>query len=155
MQQCYVYLIQCKSIKPYPVKVGVAVSPEKRIADLQTGNPYPLHLIASIKFDSRKKACEFEAFVHKGHRGCCMGGEWFKSAGLNINKSIRMWNSFKDSKSKAVKMSLKIANVHGSKAETENARLKQRNHALMLENKRLQQDIDDCLDSSILMTTIF
>ena len=154
MQICYVYLIECQSIKPYPVKVGVATSPEKRILELQTGNPYPLKLVASIPFDSKKFAYDFESFVHRGNKKSSLGGEWFDSKKLDIKRSIRAWNSFCDSKLIATKDDRSDEAICGSKQDTKNECLRNENRALRRKNKQLKRDMDDYLDMSIMTNII-
>lgn len=149
MTQCYVYIIECKSTKPYPVKVGVSTCPEDRVVKLQTGNPYPLKLISSIPFDSKKNAYEFEAFVHRGSKRALLGGEWFNPKKLKLNQAIRAWNSFCDSRLVANKIDRKQDAICGSKQEIQNESLRNENKALRRKNKQLKQDIDDYLDSKI------
>ena len=149
MSQCYVYVIECKSTKPYPVKIGVATSPEKRIIELQTGNPYPLKLLASIPFDSKKFAYEFESFVHRGNKRSAIGGEWFDSKKIDLNRSVRAWNSFCDGKLIAKKEDRSNDAICGSKQEIQNECLRNENKALRAKNKQLKQDIDDYLDSKV------
>jgi len=149
MPVCYVYLIECKSVKPYPIKIGVATCPEKRIAELQTGCPYPLRLVSSIPFDSRGLAYEFESFSHSYFNYCRLSGEWFDSRKLKINKAMQKWDSIKSKGDPIKKKSHRIENTHGSKLETENARLKLKNWQLKDKIEKLQQDIDGYLDSKI------
>jgi predicted GIY-YIG superfamily endonuclease len=149
MDKCFVYVIECRSVKPYPVKIGVSTNPANRIAELQTGNPYPLILIASIPFNSRKTAYEFESFAHKGNKKSSVGGEWFDSKKLNLNRSIRAWNSFKDERFKATKESRTKDAVCGSKQERQLEGLRNENKSLRRKNKQLKQDIEDYLDSKI------
>lgn len=149
MDKCFVYVIECRSSKPYPVKIGVSTNPEKRIAELQTGNPYPLILIASIPFNLRKTAYEFESFAHKGNKKSSVGGEWFDSKKLNLNRSIRAWNSFNTGKFKAMKEGRVKDAICGSKHERQLEGLRAENRSLRRKNKQLKQDIDDYLDSNI------
>lgn len=69
----FVYVIQ--AMPRSPVKIGVAKDPLARLAQLQTGNPYPLHLLYVVPGDRW-----LEAELH--HRANItfrtMGGtEWF------------------------------------------------------------------------------
>ena len=149
MSTCHVYIIECKSVRPYPVKIGVAISPEKRVAELQTGNPYPLRVIASIPFDSKKFAYEFEAFVHRGNKKSSLGGEWFNPKKLDLNRSIRAWNSFCDNKLTANKYDRISDSLYGTKQDSKSHALQQANKRLKEENKQLKQDIEEYLDSKI------
>ena len=61
----YVYIIQSGKTKKSPVKIGMSDDPEKRIKQLQTGNPQVLRIIISIKCNSRKRAFELERTLHR------------------------------------------------------------------------------------------
>ena len=125
------------------------VAPEKRILELQIGNPYPLKLIASIPFESKKFAYDFEAFIHRGNKKALLGGEWFNSKKLDVKRCIRAWNSFCDNRLIANKEDRSNDAICGSQQHTKNESLKNENKALRRKNKQLKQDIDDYLDSKI------
>ena len=71
----YVYFI--RSGKGGPIKIGKSNTPEKRMADLQTGNPYKLYLIAFIHCNSEKEAIKLERKIHRLFKKRRMLGEWF------------------------------------------------------------------------------
>lgn len=138
MAVCRVYVIQCKSIKPYPIKIGVSFDPKSRLKELQTGCPYPLQLLTSIDFGNRDDALKFESFAHKYCKYAHIGGEWFKSSEVKVNKLIKIWSD--SGNETPIKKALKIENVHGSCIETEMARLKLKNHKLTQENESLKDN---------------
>lgn len=67
----YVYFIQAG--EDGPVKIGVAAEPFKRLAELQTGNPARLRVVAIIEGDTGIEKALHERFAE--HR---LEGEWFK-----------------------------------------------------------------------------
>ena len=63
--------MQCKEF----VKFGISNDPFSRIRELQTGNPYKIHLLLSVDYEYCQ---ETERTIHKyfdSKRGI---GEWFK-----------------------------------------------------------------------------
>jgi len=73
----YVYIIQSGTRKKSPIKIGMSDDPEKRIKQLQTGNPYILRIIISIKCNSRKHAFELERTLHRMLLRNNILNEWF------------------------------------------------------------------------------
>lgn len=75
----YLYFIAESGKGNVPVKIGYSNDPERRVLDLQTGNPRKLKLSISLPFDSEELAREAERTFHwlagKKHRS--MAGEWF------------------------------------------------------------------------------
>jgi hypothetical protein len=69
----HVYFIQSNN---GPVKIGVAHDVEARAASLQTGNPYPLKVLAVIKQGGRT----LERELHKRFAADRLGGEWFQNS---------------------------------------------------------------------------
>jgi hypothetical protein len=67
-----IYLIQ--SGEDGPVKIGITSSdPRKRVAQLQTGNPTPLRLRATISGDA-----SIERHLHSKFGQLRLNGEWFE-----------------------------------------------------------------------------
>lgn len=60
------------------IKVGVAGNVERRIAVLQTGNPFELKIMATIPCGSYAKAYETESRIHKIFKRQRIRGEWFQ-----------------------------------------------------------------------------
>ena len=73
----YVYIIQSGSSKKSPVKIGMSDDPEKRLKQLQTGNPRILRIIISIKCNSRQHAFELEKTLHRMLERNNILNEWF------------------------------------------------------------------------------
>lgn len=83
-----VYVIQ--TTKHGPIKVGLTSNLKKRIAQIQTGCPNPVTLVAWYPRSSRRKAAALEKELHNlldGHR---MQGEWFGVSA--IDKLLRSNN---------------------------------------------------------------
>ena len=83
-QKHYVYFIQQEGGGNQPIKIGISDDPDRRLADLQTGNPKVLKIQLAIPFDDRTQAFNAERTFHhtatvgrhKSH-----AGEWFTIRG--------------------------------------------------------------------------
>lgn len=76
---CCIYVIGGES---GAVKVGIAESPERRLADLQMGSPVRLRVLYAGEMSCRRIARRAEALAHhylKAHRE---HGEWFNVEAL-------------------------------------------------------------------------
>ena len=62
------------------VKIGVAGNIRNRLSSLQCGNPYPLRLLAAIRWDYQEDAEIAEKILHKhfDNKNCRISGEWFR-----------------------------------------------------------------------------
>ena len=58
------------------IKIGVSDNPKRRIKDIQTSNPLPIHLIRT--FEAGKDAYIHEGHFHKLYKEFKTGGEWFE-----------------------------------------------------------------------------
>ena len=70
----YVYDIRSTN---YYFKVGVAKKPERRLLELQTGNPESLQIEALILCPSEKSAYGLESLLHKKFSRRRVRSEWF------------------------------------------------------------------------------
>jgi hypothetical protein len=75
----YVYVI--KTVDAPRCKIGKARNPERRLSELQTGNPMKLELLACIKCKSDAHALSIEKVAHRAFRGDSKRGEWFQYSG--------------------------------------------------------------------------
>lgn len=66
-----IYLIACQ--KTNTCKIGYSKSPENRLIQLQTGNPFPLEIIAVKEGNIEDEKLLHETFSHIKHQG-----EWFE-----------------------------------------------------------------------------
>ena len=57
-----------------PVKIGISANIARRLPALQTGNPRPLHVYASMKLSNAR---EVEQMAHKFLADRQLVGEWF------------------------------------------------------------------------------
>jgi hypothetical protein len=72
----YVYFL--KQGRNGPIKMGVAGSPEDRLANLQVGNPNELHLIGQRAVEGGyREARELEEALHERFSLYRIRGEWF------------------------------------------------------------------------------
>ncbi len=78
MNECYVYMIRNGSGSKRPIKIGMANNPSKRIKELQTGNPEILHIVMTVKCNSRKHARLVEKTLHNQLCGVNILGEWYQ-----------------------------------------------------------------------------
>lgn len=83
----YVYLIEDGAGR---VKIGLAIDPQKRLRQLQTGSSSKLRILATLPGDR-----EDELLLHKTFRAERRGGEWFEfSAGDDpVRKFAQAWLS--------------------------------------------------------------
>lgn len=66
----YIYLIQCQKF----FKIGIANDVQTRLAQLSTGNPFPLTVISSYGFQNAEVV---EKALHQKFEGRWERGEWF------------------------------------------------------------------------------
>lgn len=144
---CYVYIIKCNNGKNYPIKIGVADNPEKRMSELQTGSPYGLTLLSKIEMPSRQAAYDLECWLHKRFKSAQMNGEWFRSNDCNLKSALNVWNSF--SKTKARKDTVNYHNTVESELRMQIAILTKENKSLRFKLKKAYQDMDDYLDGDV------
>lgn len=71
----YLYLIRCQDYH----KIGIANDVESRLAQLSTGNPYPLEVVSVYGFQNAQPV---EASLHQRFSASRIRGEWFR---LNPN----------------------------------------------------------------------
>lgn len=84
-----VYIIQVGN-KKGPIKIGVAMDPDKRLKVLQIGNHLELKLIAVIPCNGRKRAFELERILHYELKGLKIRGEWFSGKAKLGNLFLRV-----------------------------------------------------------------
>jgi len=70
----YVYVVT--STKKY-FKIGVAKNPDRRLSELQTGNPEPLQIEILIQCPSEKAAYGLESLLHRRFSRRRVRNEWF------------------------------------------------------------------------------
>lgn len=94
---CFVYVIQSGKGKHMPVKIGMSENPEKRIKQLQTGNPNLLRIIALIKCRDRKHASLVEKTFHSLMIDKNLLNEWFSpKKGVILKSILKMSDSDSD-----------------------------------------------------------
>ena len=80
----YVYFIKAQN----NTKIGVARNVERRIKQIQNGNPYVLNLITCIKMPSSKSAFDLERYLHAYYGKYRKSGEWFKIPNVRLKKAL-------------------------------------------------------------------
>ena len=78
-----IYVIQAGG-EDGPVKIGLTYDPEKRLAELQTGNPEILTLLRVLEGDAAREAEIHSMFSHLKIRG-----EWFHFAPRMLTLPIK------------------------------------------------------------------
>lgn len=79
----YVYLIGDEAGR---VKIGLAIDPQKRLRQLQTGSSSKLRILATLPGDR-----EDEQHLHKMFRAERRQGEWFEFTGDPVRKFAQAW----------------------------------------------------------------
>lgn len=150
MGECFVYIMKSGN-KRGPIKIGVANNPEQRISMLQTGNPYPIQLLAKIPMPSRAAAYDLESWMHEQFDLARMEGEWFDSKRCNIKMALDAYPGKACSDSRAGVRSLR---VFGFKDRGKLNKLKGQNQDLRIKVSQLESAIEEMLDSQIDMSHI-
>ena len=68
------------------IKIGVSDNPKRRIKDMQTGNPLPIHLIRT--FDAGLDAYTHEGYFHKLYKEFATAGEWFEFSNEQFEEKV-------------------------------------------------------------------
>ncbi len=144
----FVYIIQSGDRPKSPIKIGVSSNVDKRVAELQTGNPYPLKVLASITCRSKSDAYGLENFIHKKLRKHRMKGEWFKQGNIDFDNLFSHYH-----KTTGIIHELNPVSKMNCK-DGEIKRLKGIIKGLRKENERLRNDIDEYLDGDISINSI-
>ena len=78
MKPHYVYFIQQRFTKSKPIKIGSAKDVERRLGELQVGNPYELAVVAKLGPFSKREAEATERRLHEQCSRFHIRGEWFR-----------------------------------------------------------------------------
>jgi len=135
----YVYIMQSGEKRNAPIKIGMSQNPERRLSDLQTGNPHLISLKGVIPFDTKREALDFENYLHSSVGGFEYYGEWFSPKRLDLKKAVGIWNHRKGTFKK-------YKNVSGKECITG---LKDRVQQLEFERDRLRHEVDRLLNERI------
>jgi len=88
----YLYVIQAQEFERVVHKIGITNDLEKRICNIQTGNPYP---VKYVFFQEIKEASKIERWLHTQFNEYKLEGEWFHTITLyDIRKKIFSYNDF-------------------------------------------------------------
>lgn len=139
----YIYLIKSGTGKNAPIKIGIASSPDKRILELQVGNPKLLTLVCKVKASSRKHAEHLEYSLHQYFKHSHIRGEWFKGKNINLVKAFASINE-------SLNYDDVNPGIHGTKKDSRIKTLQYENQSLRNTIQRLQ----DCIDADLDMVTL-
>ena len=159
-----VYIIgrkdQLNSTKPILVKIGLSKHPDKRLAQLQTGNrykkPYKLYIYGVIETDDQS----LETKIHRAWKPNRTNGEWFKLTWTQIELIMEHYkiNTLLAElirSNRAVDVYVKDLNNRMSIMECENKDLRSKLnkittinnlHIMMEHNKRFKEYHDNICD---------
>ena len=73
MKKSYIYIIKCHEY----YKIGIATRVNKRLSELQVGNPYKIELVERFEIDPHY-ILSFERRLHAILGGWNVRGEWFE-----------------------------------------------------------------------------
>ena len=133
----YVYFIRAGIY----TKIGVAKNVERRLKQIQTGNPLELKLECAIKTDSNAEAYQLESDLHAAFMSKHKHGEWFFLRHSQINKFIKKYSADPSNKNpvlegcdvvkrrdteklKKLRFRIKAQDQELSRLRSENAKLK-------------------------------
>lgn len=86
----YLYIIESKEPLRTLYKIGITNDLEKRLRNIQTGNPYPVKYVYN---QERKDASKIERWLHTQFHDYRMEGEWFNTITVEeIRKKIFLYN---------------------------------------------------------------
>src|SRR5690606_36217138 len=83
----WIYLIKCDEDSLY--KVGKSKNPNKRVNQLQTGNPDKIRIVHQFKTENAGKV---EKYFHNRYNHCKKEGEWFD---LDLKEELDFINNCK------------------------------------------------------------
>ena len=81
----YIYLLECEFPDKSLYKIGISNKVERRVKQLQTGNPYQIKLLLKFK---TPYAFKIEAALHREHKIDNVNGEWFDIDISNVENRI-------------------------------------------------------------------
>lgn len=74
------------------VKIGVSNDRDRRLKQLQTGNPFVLELMGWIAEETNQ--FKIEANIHKEYSNKCFRGEWFSINQNEVLQILALYNGF-------------------------------------------------------------
>lgn len=83
----YIYLLQCDFIDKPLYKIGISKNVERRVKQLQTGNPYKIIVLKKFK---TPYAFKIEAALHREYKIDNVKGEWFDIDISNYDNRINI-----------------------------------------------------------------
>jgi len=133
----YVYFISSGKGKKAPIKIGVSKNVDKRIDELQTGNPNKLYVLSLIECTSVKRAYSLEAYLHYKLKRFRLVGEWFRRADWNLPSILKVYQG---------KIHEELGIFRRLKGSDIKKELIKENRELKEKIKQLEDDMDEYLD---------
>lgn len=85
----YVYFVKAWGECPL-IKIGKANKPEERIKQLQTGCPFKLNLLGTVRCKSEFHAKQVETMAHRIFYKQRRRGEWFKLSAKHMEQIVSL-----------------------------------------------------------------
>ena len=124
-KKSFVYVVRAGTGSRSPIKVGVADDVQKRMKQLQTGNPKELILVMHFECDDRAHAFRLEKTIHDILKGQRLWGEWFSVSKSKVMKLLNSMGNRDDIDSIVKKMDLfDRAGVNITKKDVASVKLK-------------------------------
>lgn len=131
-----VYFVQAGSKNNSPVKIGYTQDIDRRLAEIQVHNPYPVSLLFTLPCESLDQAKKLERFLHRQlYKHNHLHGEWFLLGNISIPKLLDKFNTSHkhlNYDTEVSKQSAKSSGLSINSLKKENEKLKKR--ILHLEN---------------------
>ena len=89
----YIYVIHMPCPTGF-VKIGISDNPEKRLASMQTANPYQLRLARRFGPFERDRAMQLEGRLHRIFEKDHVRGEWFGASPDTIAHALTTVSRF-------------------------------------------------------------
>lgn len=93
----YIYVIHMSCPIGF-VKIGISDNPEKRLASMQTANPYQLRLVRRFGPFDRERAIQLEGYLHRIFERDCARGEWFGQNPATVASALTAITRLTDAK---------------------------------------------------------
>ena len=133
----YVYFVSSGRGKRAPIKIGVSKNVDKRVDELQTGNPNKLYILSIIECTTVKRAYNLEGYLHHKLKRFRLVGEWFRRADWNLPSILSVYEG---------KIKEELGVFRRLKGKDIKKELIKENRELKEKIKKLENDIEEYLD---------
>jgi hypothetical protein len=92
----YVYFIASGGRSPM-MKIGKAIDPDRRLAELQIGSPFKLKIAGKFLCRSERHALHVESILHSYAKPWHVRGEWFEhERSMRLLRKLQLSRPLKD-----------------------------------------------------------